>query len=207
MKNLFLALCCVASLGCSAQSFDLQKMWKNGQLEIYEGAQVRPLAESGKTGVSATGIAWLKGVNFSDGVIEVDLRGKDIAQQSFIGIAFHGVDTATYDAVYFRPFNFRSTDSVRRLHAVQYISEPTHGWKKLRAENPGMYEKPIVPPPVPSDWFHARIEVKEGEVKVFVNHDMAPSLVVHELNDRKSGLFGIWNVAEMGDFSNLVIHP
>lgn len=70
------------------------------------------------------GGALLAGVALSEGVIDVDLRGKDVAQQSFLGIAFHVVDWTTYEAVYFRPFNFRSADAERRSHSVQYISHP-----------------------------------------------------------------------------------
>jgi hypothetical protein len=52
------------------------------------------------------GILWLKENNFSRGTIEVDLRGRDLLQRSFVGIAFHGSDDATYDAIYFRPCYF-----------------------------------------------------------------------------------------------------
>src|SRR5450755_2302136 len=38
------------------------------------------------------GLAWLDGVYFSSGTIEFDVRGKDIMQQSFVGIAFHGIN-------------------------------------------------------------------------------------------------------------------
>jgi len=41
-----------------------------------------------------------------------------------VGIAFHGSDNKTLDAIYFRPFNFQSTDPVRKIHAVQYVSHP-----------------------------------------------------------------------------------
>src|SRR5512136_2674190 len=52
------------------------------------------------------GGAVIEGVLAGDAVIEVDLKGKDVAQQSFLGVAFHLVDWTTFDAVYFRPFNF-----------------------------------------------------------------------------------------------------
>jgi hypothetical protein len=51
------------------------------------------------------------------------IRGKDVREQSFVGVAFH-VQGTTYHAVYFRPFNFRVDDPVRRSHTVQYISSP-----------------------------------------------------------------------------------
>ena len=139
------------------KSYDLQQLLRDGKLVTYN-RKVSPINEGGKKGISATGIVWLKDVNFSKGTIEVDLRGKDVLQKSFIGIAFHGVDTITYDAVYFRPFNFVTQDPVRKIHAVQYISEPDFPWHRLRDEQNGKYEKEVNPSPSPNDWFHARIE-------------------------------------------------
>lgn len=126
-------------------------------------------------------------------------------QQSFIGIAFHGVDTITYEAIYFRPFNFLSQDPVRKIHAVQYISEPDFPWHRLREEQNGTYEKAINPALSPKDWIHARIEVNDGQVKVYVNQSETPCLTVNELNPRKDGMIGIWNEGLSGDFANLVI--
>src|SRR5687767_13135379 len=60
------------------------------------------------------GVAWLVDSDFKAGTIEVDLRGKNAVGQSFVGIAFHGADDTTYDAVYFRPFNFKNADPARR---------------------------------------------------------------------------------------------
>ncbi len=71
------------------------------------------------------GLAMWPGVQFADGTIEFDVRGKDVFQQSFVGVAFHGAGE-TYEAVYFRPFNFRAGDADRQSHSVQYVFEPTH---------------------------------------------------------------------------------
>lgn len=75
----------------------------------------------------------LKDANFSNGIIEFDVKGKNVVQQSFVGFAFHMQDEKTYDAIYFRPFNFKSSDTARRAHSVQYFSSPDYGWEKLRA--------------------------------------------------------------------------
>jgi len=154
------------------------------------------------------GVAWWPEVAFADGTIEFDARGKDAFQQSFVGVAFHGMDEKTYDAVYFRPFNFRASDPVRRNHAVQYIAPPTYTWQKLRAEQPEKFEKPVAPAPAPNGWFHVRIVVAHPEVKVFVDGATEPSLVVHQLSDRKHGWVGIWaGNGSGGDFANLKITP
>lgn len=68
------------------------------------------------------GVAYLRGVEFSNGTIECDIRGKDVQGQSFVGIALHGVDSTTYDAIYFRPFNFKTPDPARHSHASPKVS-------------------------------------------------------------------------------------
>lgn len=154
------------------------------------------------------GVAYLKGVEFANGTIEFDVRGKDVQGQSFVGVAFHGVDDSTYDAIYFRPFNFRTADAARRLRAVQYISHPTYTWNKLRAEHPGVYEKPVNPAPEPNGWFHARVVVAGSKVSVYVGDATEPSLVVTPLSERTKGMVGFWvGNNSGGDFANLRIRP
>lgn len=154
------------------------------------------------------GGALLDGVQLSEGVIELDLRGKDVAQQSFLGIAFHWVDWSTFDAVYFRPFNFRAATEEQRSHSVQYVSHPANTWQKLRAERPGQFEKAVAPPPDPNGWFHARIVVAGGKVEVYVNSAAAPSLVVEDLGEAGSGGVALWagNGSDAA-FSGLKITP
>ena len=152
------------------------------------------------------GVAYLPGIEFADGTIELDVRGKDVQQQSFVGVAFHGVDGTTYDAVYFRPFNFKTDDPARRIRAVQYIAHPTYTWQKLRTEQPGQYEKPVNPVPDPNGWFHVRIVVASPKVSVFVDDGKEPALVVTQLSGRKKGLIGLWvGNTSGGDFANVKI--
>lgn len=159
-------------------------------------------------GKDGYGYARLSDFEFSDGTIEFDARGRDVVQGSFLGLAFHGgADAKTYDAIYFRPFNFRAADPVRRAHAVQYISHPTYTWKKLRADSPGRYEQPITPPPDPNGWFHVRIVVAWPRVSVFVDHAQEPSLVVEQLSDRKRGWIALWTDVAGGDFAALRLTP
>ena len=153
------------------------------------------------------GFVWLDNFEFTAGAIEFDARGKSAPpQSSFVGVAFRIVDAKTYDAVYFRPFNFRATDPERKSHAVQYVSEPQWGWQKLRQEKPGQFEKPIEPPPDGDAWFHARVVVEKGQVKVFVNGASDPSLAVNELSDRPGGAVGLW-CGGYGVIANLKITP
>ncbi|MCE7040609.1 hypothetical protein [Dyadobacter sp. CY312] len=152
------------------------------------------------------GVAWLEGVEFKDGTIEFDVKGKNVLQQSFVGIAFHSSNDSTYDAVYFRPFNFKSKEEERRNHSVQYISLPKYDWPKLRSEFPNKYEQPINPAPEPDEWFHCRLVIKNDEVSVFVNKSSAPSLVVKPLSGQKGNKIGFWvGNGSDGDFANLSV--
>src|SRR5205809_2688893 len=154
------------------------------------------------------GVAYLRGIELGNGTIEFDLKGKDVQGQSFVGVAFHGVDSSTYDATYFRPFNFKAEDPPRRSHAVQYISHPTYTWQKLRAERPGIFEQPVNPAPDPNAWFHVRVVVASPKVSVFVGDAKQPSLVVTQLSDRTKGLVGLWvGHGSGGDFADLRIIP
>ena len=55
------------------------------------------------------GLAIINNTDFATGTIEFDVKGKNVVQQSFVGIAFHLQDEKTYEAIYFRPFNFRES--------------------------------------------------------------------------------------------------
>lgn len=152
------------------------------------------------------GIVWLQNQNFSQGSIEIDVKGQDILQKSFLGIAFHGQNDSGYEAIYFRPFNFYAKDSVRRIHAVQYVAHPEFTWEKLRKERNAEFEKAIPDAPDPNGWFHARIEISAGEVAVFVEKNLNPVLKVKLLSifsDGKIGLFVGDNSG--GKFANLKI--
>jgi len=159
-------------------------------------------------GRDGDGVAYWPGVTLASGTIELDIRGRNVPQSSFVGVAFHGVDANTYEAIYFRPFNFTIADPARRLRAVQYVSHPAHPWEKLRAEHPGVYEKPVTPPPDPDGWFHATIEVNGDTVRVFVGAGPSPVLEVTRLTDRITGWVGLWvGNTSPGDFANVKVTP
>jgi hypothetical protein len=153
------------------------------------------------------GVAWFENFEFTNGTIEVDIKGKNVRGGSFLGVAFRGLNDSTYDAVYFRPFNFDSVSNLQG-HSVQYISHPKYTWFKLRKEHTGQYENSINPPPDPDEFFHAKIVVDKPKVKVYVNDIQEPSLVVDELSDRTGGKIGLWmDFVSEGTFANLKIIP
>ncbi len=192
-------------------SYNLSELLTSGKLSTTNReASALPAGEKAGIKLSSAageGAVWLNGVIFKNGIIEMDVKGKNVEQQSFVGVAFHGLeDTKTFDVVYLRPFNFKADDLVKKSHSVQYASHPDYPWPLLREKFNGKYESAINPAPDPNEWFHIRIEVNYPVVKTFVNGSLTPSLVVTKLNERKSGILGLWmgNNSD-GSFANLKI--
>ncbi len=172
------------------------------KITSQDGVAYMKVSESNKEG-----IVWLPLKEFENGAIEIEMRGRDVLQQSFIGVIFHGLNDSTYDAVYCRPFNFFAKDSVRRIHSIQYISHPDFTWKKLRDERNAMFEKEIASPPDPNDWFIMKLIIDKTTVKAFINKSQQPSLIVEKLNSRSTGKIGLFTGdGSGGDFKTIKIN-
>jgi hypothetical protein len=194
------------------QTLDLADLYKKGKLQVVN-RDIKSVSENDKNFIQLSenkeeGLVWLPTKDFKNGKITIKMRGKDVLQRSFVGVAFHGLNDTTYDAVYCRPFNFFAKDSVRKIHAIQYISHPIFTWKKLRDERNGVFEKEIINPPNPNDWFTMTLIIDKKSVKAFINQDVKPSLVVEKLNDRQNGKLGIFvGDGAGGDFEKIIIEP
>jgi hypothetical protein len=189
---------------------DDSKSWRliNADCEVTKegGKSVLHLGPKIKatTGSSAA-LALVEGVEFGEGTLELDLKGRGKVERCFLGIAFNVADAKTFEAVYFRPFNFLRDGF--QDHSVQYVSWPVNTWEKLRSEKPGQFEATVKPIPDPSGWFHARIEVTKHKVSVWVDDARQPSLVVNRLAGREKGGVGLWVDSRGGTFRNLKIVP
>jgi hypothetical protein len=174
---------------------------------VEGGRSVLRLAPIGGDGPgSNVALALVAGVDFGEGSIEVDLKGEG-QQRIFLGVAFDVADAKRFEAVYFRPFNFRPDDPEHRGRAVQYVSWPEHTWEALRAKTPGVYEHPVDPVPDPDAWFHAKVEVAPSRVSVLVDEATAPCLVVNRLDRGAKGGVGLFVDSREGAFANLKIRP
>ncbi|MGL4630456.1 MAG: hypothetical protein ACRCVT_04545 [Leadbetterella sp.] len=189
-----------------------QKIEIYGQKYTAVDRTILALEENDKKGIrfnegKSGGVAWLDDVSFTEGIIEFDVRGRDEFQKSFVGIAFHGTDDKTYEGVYFRPFNFNLADKARNAHAIQYIFEPFYPWHVLRKLRYDEFEAPIgIPNISKTDWFHAKIEVRNGRIKVYVNSSEKPLFDIASLNTegKKGNKIGFWvGDNSNGDFANL----
>ena len=152
------------------------------------------------------GLGLLEDIEFDQGVIEVELLGEIKPGRSFIGIAFNIQNDSTYEAIYFRPFNFIAEEQIRKDHMVQYIFHPEFSWRKLREERTGEFENEITDPPNPDAWFKAILKISDSTVKVYVNDISTPVLTIDRLTSTKSNTIGLWTgFGSSGRYRNLVL--
>ena len=114
MSRLFalLGLTCVAATpivhtptvvanAAAIQPIDLAQRLSAGQLRAVN-RRVTPL-KGDRTGVhvdekAGNGVAWIEGTDFSEGTIDIDVRGRDVVDRSYLGIALHRKDDAAYES-------------------------------------------------------------------------------------------------------------
>lgn len=190
----------------SQKTINLHDAVKNKKIEVFN--RELTLIERGinLNKAEGEGVAWLSGIEFSNGIIEFDVRGEDLKQHSFVGIAFHGKDNDTFDAIYLRPFQFKEKDEVLRSRSIQYISLPDFPWRTLREKFPTKYEAAINPSPDPNSWVRVKVVVKGNEISTFVNGNKQASLTNEKVTNLSSGRIGFY-VADTsgGDFANITI--
>lgn len=191
----------------AAAKMDLAALLTTGKLEVVNREAKAVPDTAGAVQLSASpgaGLAWIPGSEFGTGTIEVDVRGRDLFQQSFVGIAFHGQDDKTYEVVYLRPFNFRAEDPVRRQHAVQYAAVPDYDWPRLRKEFPEEFENPVEASVEPTAWVPLKLAVTAKTIQIYVGPVTSPTLEVRKLGAHDNGLIGLWTGNNSdGAFANL----
>jgi hypothetical protein len=208
-RHLLLLLTIILYTNVSAQQVDLAETLNLKKIEAINRTITIFDEKDGAIemdAVKSDGLGILQDIEFEEGTIEVFLLGENKPGQSFIGIAFNIQDGSTYEAVYFRPFNFVAEEQARRDHMVQYIFHPEFTWRKLREERTMEFENEIANEPEPDDWFKATIMVTAKSVEVYVNDSPKPDLVVDRLTSTQSKRIGIWTgYNSSGRFADLVL--
>lgn len=194
----------------TAVTIDLHKAVQNKTIKVYN-RELTLIHEVDHPGISLSkdygeGIAWINGIEFSNGVIELDVRGEDIKQHSFVGIAFHGLNDSTFDCIYLRPFHFNAPDEESKKKMIQYVSLPLYTWRLLREKSPGKFENSVEPAPKPDSWVRVKVVINGSVISTYINGNKEPSLVIKKVNSLINGAIGFY-VADTsgGDFANLTI--
>ncbi|MCC7171115.1 MAG: hypothetical protein IT459_11740 [Planctomycetes bacterium] len=183
----------------------------------HRGRQALHLAplEGHEHDVDQTMEAVLTGVEFEDGVIELDIAGarragyavdNASAFKGFVGVSFRVRDEES-ERFYLRTENARLDDQVFRNRSTQYESDPDFAWKRLRDEEPGKYESYVELEP--GAWTHVRIEVAGPTARLYVGYAEQPCLIVNDLKHGASrGKIALWaRISSEAYFANLHVDP
>jgi hypothetical protein len=210
------ALCLLASPAAFAQEaaelVDLDSIEDSSGWTLFNvdaesatvgGRSAAYLRAHGDSANGLIGLALPKIRLFRSGSIELDLKGKSLRGNSFLGVAFNVTDAKFFEAIYFRPFNF-NVNPPFQSRGVQYISWPANTWEHLRKTQPGKFENRVSNVPDADEWFHARIEVSAGQVRVFVNCASEPALVIERLATNDDAMpFGLFVDTADGYYANV----
>jgi len=129
---------------------------------------------------------YLPGVEFQDGVIELDIAGP-----IFSGVGFRGRENGRrVEKIYFRPQN---AGTAKHANTVQYavLGREDGTWRYLRTKFPGKYETGA--DIKKGEWFHVKLVIRGTEVKVYVDEKPEPVLTVDKMLDGVAkGTVGVW---------------
>jgi hypothetical protein len=160
--------------------------------------------------------AYVPGLDFHDGTIEVDVAGSPLPNapagaRGFVGVAFRineNDGSFSCEGLYIRPTNSRAEDQIRRSRSTQYFSYPGYDFDRLRREAPGQYES--YADLVPGEWTHLRVEVSGANARLYVGAAEQPALIVLDLKRGSDahGTVGLFvDNGTDGHFRNLSIRP
>jgi len=173
---------------------------------------VRVIKDSSIKEVDEPTFVKLKGIQFKNGTIEVQVLSKLLPNapelaRGFIGIAFRINDSnSKFEGIYIRPTNGRANNQLRRNRSTQYFSFPDFKFDRLRKEAPGEYES--YADIDLNQWIKLKIIVQDAQARLFVNDSIQPSLIVNDLKHgaNSTGAIGLWvDVGTEGYFADLNI--
>ena len=156
-----------------------------------------------------------KEIDFKDGIIEVDMRSRLLADapdfaRGFIGIAFRiAEDDTNFESFYVRPTNSvnATDDRIRQSHGCQYFAYPKYTFAYFRDHGITEYEAPIHNEL--DQWIHLKAVIENDHAKFYLNNEKEPTLTVEKLLHGGDGHGGIGFFVDIGTeafFKNLVIH-
>jgi sugar lactone lactonase YvrE len=169
------AVCLIALLGGFAVCSQADPVgFESGQWVVFSGQVTEHL---GRTCLA--GSAYLKDVDFRDGVIEVDLLVTDVDRKSYPGINFHVQSQTDYERFYVRPHRAPIyPDALQYTPSIRGIA----GWQLYSGA--GFTAEAGIPE---NEWIHIRLEVLGTRARVFVGDSDRPGLVIDELKHGASG--------------------
>jgi hypothetical protein len=144
-------------------------------------------------------VAYPKGLNFTDGVIEFDIAST-VGKAGYIGVAFRIRDQHHYEVVYFRP------GASGTINAIQYMPEKKVEFNWWDYEAAKYQAKADLQD---KGWFHVKVIVKGSQFTLFLNNNPKPVFTYGALDSTlKSGSVGYWlGNTRSAAYRNLVVKP
>jgi len=157
---------------------------------VFEGAQVVQHLDR----KALMGSAYLKDVDFQNGVIEVDIATN--GRTSYPGLIFRRQSNENYESFYLRPHR-----SNLYPDALQYtpVFNGLAGWQLYHGD--GFTAGGNIPR---DRWFHIRMEIMGKQARVFIDEAEQPALIIDDLKHGLSrGTIGVMGPADKTSyFSN-----
>ena len=150
-------------------------------IETYKGSKAL-IIKKGFNNYKFGAVAYPKGLNFTDGEIELDMASSN--GNEYLGLAFRIQDAHHYQTLYFRPA------SSGTINAIQYMpaKKADFNWWDYEADK---YQAKATLPA--TNWFHIKAVVKGQQLTVYVDHQPKPAMVYTALDpELKSGSVGFW---------------
>jgi sugar lactone lactonase YvrE len=193
MKNLLLIAGVLCLLSILSYGTDEIIGFDSGRWELGPASRVEEFL--GRRALTLTGDAFLKDVEFENGVVEVDLACKE--GRVFPTIVFRRQDGANYEEFYVRPHKSGEPDALQYTPVFNDIS----AWQLYYGEGyTAAWNLPT------NEWIHLKLELKGKQARVYVGDTERPALVIDDLKleQTKGGLglkvTGPIGVAYFSDF-------
>jgi hypothetical protein len=161
----------------------------NGKMVEFQGKEAFRMAR---------GIAFVKGLHFQDGTIEVDMAGNQNSR--FFGITFRVQSADEYEVIFFRPSQSGNNQAVQYTPSFKGATL----WQIFHDQFGGGAMAKIPR----NEWIHVKLEVKGRSARLFLNNAAEPTMVIPDLKMGDShGSIGFWGHLGGGYFANLVYTP
>jgi hypothetical protein len=149
------------------------------------------------------GTAFLKDVEFGDGVIEFDLAVT--GARSYPGLLFRTRPDGSWERLYIRPHRAGSLPPPLYSDVVQYVAAFNRADSWQLYNGPGLTAGAVVPS---GRWFHVKVEVAGDRARLFLDNVGEPALRVDRLRHgaRKGGIGLMGPMDGSAYFANFSYH-
>lgn len=180
-KSVTILFLIISTTICLAQKGTIDVDFSSKDWKILGAATVKEFDSKLSTCISdGTGIAYLDGIDFQNGIIECDLFSP--SHKAYLGIVFRIGSLTNFEYIYFQPHTSGKWD------AVQYdpVFNMSATWQLYNGKS--FQATANVPT---KEWFHVKIEVVDDSAKIYVDNSPKQILSVKLKHDYISGSVGV----------------